>query len=104
MIKSIGLRVNSFIAYRNGKLGGFTKLLLCLCVPVLLGAAVPLVNGSLLEKDRRRATTISARELRGQSSFSAKSRHARKPLLPTVPLRLLAVARVAFLAQRFLGR
>jgi hypothetical protein len=53
MMKSIRLRVRSFIAFRNGKLGGFTKLFLLLCVFVLLGAAVPVVNWSLLEKDRK---------------------------------------------------
>src|SRR5262245_39764179 len=52
-MKSIRLRVRSFIAFRNGKLGGFTKLFLLLCVFVLLGAAVPVVNWSLIEKDRK---------------------------------------------------
>jgi subtilase family serine protease len=37
---------------------GFTKLFLCLCVFVLLGAAAPVVNWSTLEKDKK-APTIS---------------------------------------------
>jgi hypothetical protein len=50
---SVRLRVSSLIALRNGKLGGFAKLILCPCVFVLLGAAVPIVNWSIREKDRK---------------------------------------------------
>jgi hypothetical protein len=52
MMKSVRLRVSSFVALRNGKLG-VTKLLLWSCVFVLLGAAVPIVNWSIREKDRK---------------------------------------------------
>src|ERR1700758_2330381 len=70
MIKSIRLRVNSFIAYRNGKLGGFTKLLLCLCVPVLLGAAVPL------------AERLRFRPGKAHGGFEAKVRSRPSPAPP----------------------
>src|SRR4030088_2665081 len=48
MMKSVRLRVSSFLGT-----GGFTKLFLCLCVFVLLGAAAPVVNWSTLEKDKK---------------------------------------------------
>src|SRR6202011_2376018 len=56
MMKSARLRVSSFLgaALRNSmQPGGFTKLFLCLCVSVLLGAAAPVVNWSTLEKDKK---------------------------------------------------
>src|ERR1700680_1837865 len=56
MMKSVRLRVSSFLgaALRKGmQPGGFTKLVLCLCVSVLLGAAAPVVNWSTLEKDKK---------------------------------------------------
>src|ERR1700730_2529378 len=56
MMKSVRLRVSSFLgaALRNRmQPGGFTKLFLCLCVSVLLGAAAPVVNWSTLEKDKK---------------------------------------------------
>ena len=55
-MKSVSLRVSSFLgaALRKGmQPGGFTKLFLCLCVFVLLGAAAPVVNWSTLEKDKK---------------------------------------------------
>src|SRR3984893_3800984 len=56
MMKSVRLRVSSFLgaALRNRiQRGVFTKLFLCLCVLVLLGAAPPVVNWSTLEKDKK---------------------------------------------------
>ena len=56
MMKSVRLRVSSFLgaALRKGmQPGGFTKLFLCLCVFVLLGAAAPVVNWFTLEKDKK---------------------------------------------------
>jgi hypothetical protein len=55
-MKSVRLRVSSFlgVVLRNGMPpSGFTKLFLCLCVFVLLGAAAPVVNWSTLEKDKK---------------------------------------------------
>src|ERR1700731_3712502 len=48
MMKSVRLRVSSFLGT-----GGFTKLFLCLCVFVLLGAAAPVANWFTLEKDKK---------------------------------------------------
>ena len=56
MMKSVRLRVSSFLgaALRKGmQPGGFTKLFLCLCVFVILGAAAPVVNWFTLEKDKK---------------------------------------------------
>src|SRR4029077_11678494 len=55
-MKSVRLRVSSVlgVALRKGMPpSGFTKLFLCLCVFVLLGAAAPVVNWSTLEKDKK---------------------------------------------------
>src|ERR1700738_569204 len=55
-MKSVRLCVSSFlgVVLRNGMPpSGFTKLFLCLCVFVLLGAAAPVVNWSTLEKDKK---------------------------------------------------
>src|ERR1700732_5633694 len=61
MMKSVRRRVSSFLgaALRKGmQPGGFTKLFLCLCVFVVLGAgaAAPVVNWSTLEKDKKAPT------------------------------------------------
>ncbi len=55
-MKSVRLRVSSFLGatlQKRMQPGGFTKLFLCLCVSVLLGAAAPVVNWFTLEKNKK---------------------------------------------------
>ena len=121
-MKSVRLRVSSFlgVVLRNGMPpGGFTKLFLCLCVFVLLGAAAPVVNWSTLEKDKKapsdygygpgKSIGTPPKVVLGQVPPSPKTLPVRAvpllllaPLL--LPLLLLALAWAVFLAQRFLGR
>ena len=125
-MKSVRLRVSSFLgaALRKGmQPGGFTKLFLCLCVFVLLGAAAPVVNWFTLEKDKKAPSDYGYGPdkpigIPRPKVVLAKSHPARKPLPlallltvpllllapPLLPLLLMAVAWAVFLAQRFLGR